>query len=136
MTLSEVIPRKECFMAKKASRKSLSRTKVVIGMVQNSLVWLSYDLGINGDYDGMYTFLDRYSARECGDSLACFYYPRDANGLLADLKSEVSLNVKRDRVYLIYMKNDGKYSGKFIFGKRRRSPWEGLSGTGSEEEDS
>ena len=32
--------------------------------------WLSYDLGINGDYDGLYRWLDRQGAKECGSSMA------------------------------------------------------------------
>ena len=38
------------------------------------LVWLSFDLGVNGDYDGMYTWLDAYKAKECGDSMATFFF--------------------------------------------------------------
>jgi hypothetical protein len=34
--------------------------------------WLSYDLGIDGDYDGLYGWLDRIKAIECGDGLASF----------------------------------------------------------------
>ena len=36
------------------------------------IFWLSYDLGIKGDYTGLYTFLDSVDAKECGDSVAFF----------------------------------------------------------------
>lgn len=29
-------------------------------------VWLGYDLGVKGDYPGMYAFLDDHDAIECG----------------------------------------------------------------------
>jgi hypothetical protein len=34
--------------------------------------WLSYDLGIEGDYAPLYRWLDNVSAKDCGDSLATF----------------------------------------------------------------
>lgn len=33
-------------------------------------VWISYDLGVQADYDGLYQWLDEHKARECGDSVA------------------------------------------------------------------
>lgn len=33
-------------------------------------IWISYDLGADGDYAGMYTWLDRHNAVECGNSMA------------------------------------------------------------------
>jgi hypothetical protein len=34
----------------------------------NSAVWISYDLGVQADYEGMYAWLDEHQAKECGDS--------------------------------------------------------------------
>ena len=34
-------------------------------------IWLSYDLGIGGDYESLYSWLDNHEAKECGDSVAC-----------------------------------------------------------------
>ena len=31
-------------------------------------VWISYDLGIRGDYEGLYAWLDSHRAKECGDA--------------------------------------------------------------------
>ena len=33
-------------------------------------IWLSYDLGIRGDYESLYSWLDDHEAKECGDSVA------------------------------------------------------------------
>jgi hypothetical protein len=87
-------------------------------------VWLSFDLGIRGDFEGMYQFLGEHDAKECGDSMGAFWfeYKKDA---LAELKKKleeaVSLD-KRSRIYVIHHKGD-KYVGKFIVGKRRSPPW-------------
>lgn len=39
-----------------------------------ALIWLSFDLGIRGDFEGMYQFLGEHNARECGDSMASFWF--------------------------------------------------------------
>jgi len=30
------------------------------------LIWIAFDLGVRGDYDGIYEFLDTHEAKECG----------------------------------------------------------------------
>lgn len=56
-------------------------------------IWLSYDLGINGDYQSLYTWLDNYKAKECGDSMAIirdYQYSGDlVEHVLEDLKKSV-----------------------------------------------
>lgn len=68
-------------------------------------VWVSFDLGVKGDYQGMYTWLDNQSAKECGDSLACFWFEHASDDLLEDLKRDIESNVdldeKKNRVYVI-----------------------------------
>ena len=91
-------------------------------------VWLSYDLGIDGDYEDLYSWLDSKGAVECGDSCASFIYSfrKDLiHELLKELRAGVQLR-PRDRVYLIYSEN-GKGGGKFIHGKRKRAPWAGYA---------
>jgi hypothetical protein len=39
-----------------------------------SIIWLSFDLGVRGDYEGLYEFLDTHGAKECGDSLGFMNY--------------------------------------------------------------
>ncbi len=98
-------------------------------MKDKELIWISYDLGIDGDYNGLYSWLDSHKARECGDSIAAitnYDYKTDvAKELIEDLKGKVELR-KTDRIYLVF-KSDGKIKGKFIHGGRKRSPWEGYA---------
>ncbi len=93
-------------------------------------IWLSYDLGIDGDYENLYTWLDQLKARECGDSLAVLKYKIEFESdlpsvLLDDLKSLAALRNK-DRIYIIY-RDKGKIKGRFITGKRKSPPWEGYA---------
>jgi hypothetical protein len=37
---------------------------------ENKRYWLSFDLGLRGNYDSLYEWLDAHSASESGDSLA------------------------------------------------------------------
>lgn len=91
-----------------------------------SLVWLSFDLGVNGDYDGMYAWLDDRNAKECGGSVACFQFSCDGDlsqALKTEIENAVSLN-KRSRVYAIY-RDEKKFKGRYIIGKRKSAPWAG-----------
>jgi hypothetical protein len=96
-------------------------------------IWLSYDLGVDGDYDGLYSWLDRLGAVECGESSASMVYNRPlrkGHDLVELIRSDLKKNVKlrvRDRVYLIYKKPDGKILGKFLFGSRKAAPWTGYA---------
>lgn len=100
-----------------------------------SLVWLSFDLGVSGDYEGMYAWLDDHKAKECGSSVASFKFSYGgdiAESLKTEIENAVSLD-KRSRVYLIY--RDGKKrKGRYIIGGRRSAPWDGY-GTREEYED-
>lgn len=101
--------------------------------------WLSYDLGLKGDYSGLYTFLDSIQAKECGDSVA--YFQKDfgddfLNNLTKELKKAVKIKAT-DRIYVVYSDNNSsKIKGKFLFGSRKRAPWEGyaVQGTSVEED--
>jgi hypothetical protein len=94
-------------------------------------IWISYDLGVEGDYSGMYKWLDSNKAIECGDSLAFIKKEMQNDSLVEEIKKEIKENVslkKSDRVYIIYRDSrNNSVKGEFIFGKRKRSPWEGFS---------
>ncbi len=98
--------------------------------MKKQAVWLSYDLGVKGDYSGLYKFLDANEAKECGNSVAYFQfnYKDDlAKELTEVLKENIEIK-NSDRVYLMfkYLK-DGKdmMAGRFIIGNRKASPWKG-----------
>ena len=99
-----------------------------------SAIWISYDLGIRGNYSGLYAWLDSHGAKECGDSVAFLDYEHYGNlrdEVFAELKN-VLAGEKNARIYLIYRdKTTNKNKGAFLFGGRRASPWTGYSPKGN-----
>jgi hypothetical protein len=97
-----------------------------------SAVWVSYDLGVQADYEGMYSWLDEHQAQECGDSLAFLNYEYSGSlldSIAADLRNSVQVT-KRTRIYIIYREQDTKkMKGSFIFGGRKAAPWSGFAVT-------
>lgn len=96
-----------------------------------NILWISYDLGIEGDYSGMYTFLDRCGALECGDSVARiknYSYTGNIKSFLSEeLKKEVN-GIESNRVYYaFYSKENRALRSGFLFGKRKVAPWKGFS---------
>lgn len=90
-------------------------------------IWLSYDLGIGGDYESLYAWLADQNAKECGDSLAFFSLESQGDvvsELQASLRNAIQIE-KRTRVYAIYRGDDGKNKGVFLFGTRKQAPWTG-----------
>ena len=99
-------------------------------------IWLSFDLGIRGDYEGLYAWLDDHGAKECGESLATLMFEYEKNlpdELAEELKSAIELD-RKSRFYVIW-KEDGKMKGRFVVGKRRASPWQGLGASGDGEDE-
>lgn len=95
-----------------------------------AMIWLSYDLGVNRDYENLYYWLDCHNANECGDSVVAFFYEHDGN-MVDEIKNEIKSNIglrKKDRFYLIYKSQDEKFKGIFLFGKRKRYLWAGYAG--------
>ncbi|MDP4273869.1 MAG: hypothetical protein Q8907_06280 [Bacteroidota bacterium] len=97
-------------------------------------IWISYDLGIKGDYSGLYRWLDIHKAKECGNNVAFLRFKYNTN-LAEEIKRELSENIEfksGDRIYIITSKLiEGKQatSGQFIIGNRKASPWEGYAPT-------
>ena|ERR1035437_2176865 len=99
-------------------------------------IWISFDLGVKGDYEGIYRWLDERQAKECGDSVAGLSYEHSGDlldDLTKDLRESVELTAK-SRAYVIRL-IDGKMKGKFILGRRRNAAWSGYAETGDQEED-
>lgn len=93
----------------------------------NKGLWISYDLRVKGDYEGLYAWLDDHNAEECGNSVAFLHYEYRTD-LLSELTDDLSTNVKldkRDRIYIIWSENQ-KVRGRFLFGKRKSAPWVGF----------
>ena len=67
----------------------------------HTVMWMSYDLGVKGDYEGLYAWLDDHGAAECGNSVAFLRYEYSAD-CLSELKEDIARHVnldKRDRIY-------------------------------------
>ena len=103
-------------------------------------VVLSFDLGIDGDYENMYAWLDDHDAKECGENVAWFRFEdSDKEGSFEQsLKSSLEETIEfsdRSRVYILH-RSDGKIRGKFIVGRRKkRAPWTGFGRRGESDED-
>ncbi len=98
-------------------------------------IWISYDLGVRGDYEGMYAWLDEHGALECGDSLALVhdeFTGQPISALQQDLQRAVEVT-RKTRMYVIWRDAPtGKMKGRFIFGNRKAAPWTGYA-VGEEE---
>lgn len=101
-------------------------------------VWMSFDLGVRGDYEGLYSWLDSKGAIECGDNFAFFKYDVSRD-IVESLKKEIKDNVevnKKTRIYVIFRDaNTKRMKGKFIFGSRKAAPWTGYSGSQEQTEE-
>jgi len=97
--------------------------------MKKKTIWISYDLGVRGDYDGLYAWLDDKGAKECGSSVAVIKVADLEDSICEKIKKEIGEKVKvdsRTRIYLIYRDPATNLNkGRFIFGGRRSSPWEG-----------
>ncbi len=97
-------------------------------------IWISYDLGIKGDYPQLYAWLDDRDAKEAGNSVAFLNYEfqgKSDSDFKKALKNDLESNIDfkpGDRIYVIrgrVVEGKTKFSGTFILGKRKSSPWEG-----------
>ena len=76
------------------------------------VIYLSYDLGVNGDYPSLYQWLAGRKAKECGDSLCRFVYEfktinknetnDDTKKALMEIQQDLKESVKKnkERVYM------------------------------------
>jgi hypothetical protein len=104
-------------------------------------IWLTYDLGVGGDFPSIYSWLDDKKAVECGNNVACLNlpYPDNINSdkaFVEFLKSELENKIKfqpGNRIYIVRKAFDqdrqGKTIGSFVIGKRKANPWEGFGET-------
>ena len=97
-------------------------------------IWMSYDLGVGGDYQTLYQWLDDHGAVECGNSVAFLKYDypnsiKSDDELTKSIADELKLKIKfnpSNRVYIIRKRlNENQFYGSYIIGKRRANPWQG-----------
>lgn len=97
-----------------------------------STIWISYDLGVRGDYEGLYAWLDNNKASECGSSIAVLKYQHEddlVEKITKDLEAAIEIT-KKTRIYVVYRdRKSNKNKGKFIFGGRKSAPWVGFGGS-------
>ncbi len=98
--------------------------------------WLSYDLGVGGDYKALYQWLDNHDAKLCGDSVAFFKYKYKAGEEPDEkLKNELLRQIKLNggnKLYIIRLNNEGAPMGSFIYGRRSAAPWVGYGSVDTE----
>jgi len=88
--------------------------------------WISFDLGLGGNYRSIYEWLDELDAGECGFGLATFLSPLSADEITAKVLRLLSKH-ERARAYLLSKQDGGKYAGKFVLGRRKAAPWSGFA---------
>lgn len=109
-------------------------------------IWISFDFGMKGDYEGLYKWLDENGAEERGYGLALIkeidfpkkYIPSTKEDLAFKnyIKKEISKTTefgKSDRIYMIWRSIENeKLRGGFIYGRSKAAPWIGYSNTDSD----
>ena len=84
--------------------------------------WISFDLGLMGNYSNVYEWLDSLGAQECGPGLATITSAKSRDQLTAEIK-RVLKGAPRARAYIISMRQ----GGRFVAGGRKAAPWEGFA---------
>lgn len=106
--------------------------------MKKTTIWLTYDMGVGGDFQGLYSWLDDNNAVECGNNLTFLKYSysdeiQTDNDFVEYIKKELESKVNfkpGNRIYIVRkaidIDRDGKIVGSFIIGKRKANPWEGF----------
>ncbi len=93
-------------------------------------VWLIFDLGVQGDYDGLFSWLDEHEAKDCGNNAAFFYFNYSGD-VASELREAIKKSVKvtaKTRLYAIHGNpKGGGPLGHFILGGRKAPPWAGFA---------
>lgn len=86
--------------------------------------WLSFDLGLRGNYENLYNWLDNCDAVECGDNIASFSTKKTRGEIKEELENILD---GKARIYIIGRNELGKFVGRFILGSRKQAPWAGFA---------
>ena len=100
-------------------------------------IFICFDFGLRGDFEGLYQWLDEKEAQERGYGIAVIKnYSVEAQiktdlDFLNAVKLELSKVLKignSDRIYLIWNSFEGnKIKSGFLYGKGKQSPWTGFA---------
>lgn len=87
-------------------------------------VWIGFDLGLIGEFEPLYEWLDQQGADECGYGLATFETRQSDDAILRELRAlKLAAGI---RLYFIRKTEEGAVRGTFVRGGRRtRAPWHG-----------
>jgi hypothetical protein len=88
--------------------------------------WVSFDLGLMGNYSHIYEWLDAMDAQECGPGLATVVTEKDLVRLESEIRELIG-DAPRARIYLIGELVKGRFAGKFLAGGRKSAPWVGFA---------
>jgi len=88
--------------------------------------WISFDLGLMGDYSHFYKWLDEQNAEECGSGTAAIVSSKSLDEMIAEIR-EALQEKPRARAYIVSKLPDGRFGGKFVVGGRRKAPWSGFA---------
>lgn len=89
--------------------------------------WISFDFGLTGQHEKLFSWLDEIGAKECGFNTATFVSEKSRDQIAREISKRVG---NEARTYLISRKE----GGRFITGKRRAAPWAGYAAVESEAE--
>lgn len=98
--------------------------------MKSQAVWLSYDLGIPGDYDVLYSWFDQHDAKVCGRNVAFLNYSYRENfkeELTEELRPMAEPTRKACMYAIYYDIHEQKIKGTYLVGRRRWTPWHGYA---------
>ena len=95
-----------------------------------SRYWISFDLGLMGNYSRVYEWLDSLGAQECGPGIATITSAKTRDQLATEVQRLLK-GAPRARAYIISLKK----GGRFVLGGRKASPWEGFAATSASSAD-
>ncbi len=84
-------------------------------------IWLSFDMGLRGDYESLYEWLDEHGGEECGDSVAYLKYDCQDNfpeSLEEELRGAMEVT-KKTRVYVVWRRNRWQAKGAIHYWKAK-----------------
>lgn len=100
-------------------------------------IFISYDFGMKGDYEGLFKWLDEHNAEERGYGIGIIKEYNCRSSIKTDLdflksiKNELNNKIKvgsNDRIYIIWKSfESNKIKAGFAFGKSKQSPWTGYA---------